>query len=248
MNYIIDLDGTLLDGPVANRDSVAFIRALNDRQANYLIMTNSIKAPEAIVDRLKAVGIEVDVSRIINPIVAMNTYLLDKGFKKAHVLGSQFEKDQVLLGLCDHQPDVVMLLDFEKDNLGYQDLQKVYDFMAKDIPVYTASKSLYYRKRDNKALDTGAFVALLEQVSGRSIHVLGKPSETYFESALKILQSEPSQTLVIGDDWQTDGKGGLNMGCQAVLLTSGKYQEGDEKRVAGLRRVTSLMDLLGSER
>lgn len=241
MNYIIDLDGTLLDGNQANLDAKDFIEHLQEVGHKFLIMTNSIKSPGLIQERLMNVGIEVCACQILNPIMAMNQAIFDH-YERAYVVGSDLEKEQVGLEIVEDHPDVILLLDFEKKNMAYDVLQKVFAWMLEGIPVLTASRSPFYMKGRDKQLDTGAFVALLEAASNQDIPVYGKPSHHYFKSALDYFQCRPEDITVIGDDVHTDIKGAVQAGYHSVLLQSGKYQKGDES-LYDTQTVTCLMSL-----
>ena len=243
MKYIIDLDGTLLDGANPNLDSVEFVNELQNKNCEFVVMTNSVKSPNIIKERLSNVGIEIGVEKIINPIIAMNIYVQRNNLNSAYVIGSKLEKGQVTVEPNETNPDVVLLLDFEKDNFGYKELQKIFDYMEDDIPVITASRSKFYLKNGSRQLDTGAFVSLLETVTGEFIEVIGKPSKNYFESAIEKLGTVASDVTVIGDDWQTDILGAVEVGCHAILLKSGKYSVGDEENAIVKESVDKLMEI-----
>lgn len=244
MKFIIDVDGTLLNGEKANIDAVAFIQALSDANYPFVLMTNSIKAPELVSRRLANVGINVACEKIFNPISSMNTYIHSKAYEKAYVMGSTKEIEQLAINVVNSDPDVVLLLDFEKENYSYRDLQKLVDFATKGIPFITASRSTHYVREGRKFIDTGSFVELIETITGIEILVMGKPSLAYFQAGLEVLQADAEGVTVVGDDWQTDIKGGLAASCKVVLLQSGKYQEGDELRLEGVSSVNRLMDIL----
>lgn len=244
MKYIIDLDGTLLSGEQANLDSVVFINSLQAENRDFIIMTNSIKSPQLIQQKLDKVGIAIETAQIMNPINAINSYLKHNHFQTAYVVGTQLEIDQLEVAICQDRPEIVILLDFEKGNIAYNGLQVVYDLINEGIPVITASLSPYYLKNDKKVLDTGAFVRLLEAASNITIEVFGKPSPEYFKAGLRLLNASPDEVLVIGDDWQTDAKGASAIGCKTVLLQSGKYKTGDEALVPEALCVENLMAIL----
>jgi len=149
---------------IIDLDAVDFVQTLQESSMEFLIMTNSIKSPNLIRNRLNKVGIDVDLDQIINPIIAMNLYTEKNGYKTAYAIGSQTELDQLSIELDHVNPEIVMLLDFEKNNIGYSELQKVFDWIDQGVPVVTASRSHYYLKSGKKTLDTGAFVALLEKL------------------------------------------------------------------------------------
>lgn len=244
MKYIIDCDGTLMNGKEANRDALSFIARLEDQHKDFIVMTNSIRSPEGISKRLSSVGIQLDINRIFNPIVAINTYIKAHEYKNAYIVGSDLEIEQVEVPWESNSPDIIILLDFEMENVAYNTLQKILDFMVKGIPVIAASKSTFYQREERRILDTGAFVHLLEKASGKSINILGKPSLAYFQAGINKLKAKPDEVTVIGDDWQTDIQGAKNMGCKSVLLRSGKYVLDDEKNCKPDMCVDNLMDIL----
>ncbi len=247
MKYIIDLDGTLLAGDTANLDSVAFMKHLNVTNTDYLVMTNSIKSPSKIKEKLEKVGIAIETSRIMNPINAINCYLKNMGFNSAFVVGSQSEIDQLEVAVNNENPDIIILLDFEKENVCYDKLQEIFQLINKGTPVITASKSNYYLKNGERVLDTGAFTSLLEAAGEITIEVFGKPSAAYFKSGLSLLNASPNEVMVIGDDWKTDIKGAMSVGCKSALLKSGKYAYGDELHVPEARCLDCLMAIFNKE-
>lgn len=243
MKFIIDLDGTLLNGDQSNLDSVEFMKYLNDRNFDYLVMTNSIKSPSLIQEKLKNVGIDIGIDKVMNPINAINCYLKIRGLSNVFVVGSQMEIEQIDGVINNENPEIVILLDFEKTNVNYNKLQEVFSLICKGIPVITASGSNYYLKNGQKVLDTGAFACLLETAGEITIPVFGKPSYEYFMSGLRLLNASSREVIVIGDDWKTDIKGALEVGCKPALIKSGKYVEGDELNVPQAICLESFMDV-----
>jgi|LGVF01.2.fsa_nt_gb HAD superfamily hydrolase (TIGR01450 family) len=228
MNYIIDLDGTILNGTNANKDSVSFVKKLQANNSNFLIMTNSIKSPTVVVERLNDVGLDVSLEHVMNPISTINTFIEEHDYKKVYTVGSLKEIEQVnaVQELVD--PELIVLLDFEKENFTYNILQSIFELLESGVPIISASGSVYYLSKDKKVLDTGSFVKLFESVTGTDIEIFGKPSRRYFESGVKKLNALPKDVTVIGDDHSTDIKGAMTVGCKGILIQSGKYKTGDE--------------------
>ncbi len=244
MKYFIDLDGTLLNHKLASMDAVSFMNEIQRRNIEYRIMTNSIKSPVRIVERLKSVGIGVKKESILSPIHSINAYLQQHNIRKAYVVGSALEREQVKTENNSEEPEIIALIDFEKNNVTYNELQKIYYFMQKGVPAIAASGSPYYSKGKSKCLDTGAFVHLFEKTAHISIKILGKPSIAYFSSGIAALHAGPTEITVVGDDWSTDIIGAVNAGCHAILVKTGKYQTGDENKCKPTKVVSKLMDLL----
>lgn len=242
MRYLIDLDGTLLNGTEVIDGAVEFIEGLQKDKIEFLIMTNSIKSPKLVSERLMNVGITVSPEYILNPITAINNYLLSNNITSAYIVGSPLEIEQVNTPHDTKTPEMIILLDFEKESFGYDTLQEIFELICRGIPVITASRSTFYLGGDRKKLDTGAFVALLESTRQCSVEVFGKPSTSYFLEGVNILKADNRNVTVMGDDISTDIKGALDSGLNAVLVQSGKYRDGDEKTFPGIRSIKSLRE------
>ncbi|MBO4386869.1 MAG: HAD-IIA family hydrolase [Treponema sp.] len=242
MNYLIDIDGTLLNGSEPMKGAKEFVEKLNKNGDKYLLMTNSIKSIEVQQKRLLQAGINVSAQRILNPIVAINKYLLDSNIKKVKVVGTDLEINQVKASNVKEGYEVVVLLDFEKSNFGYDVIQGIVDDAENGIKVVTASLSPYYLKNGKKAVDTGSFVKVVEGITGVKIDNYGKPSMAYFGIAGKILDAEKESIYVIGDDWSTDILGANEYGAKSVLVKTGKYKENDEVKCNPFKTLESLSE------
>ncbi len=244
MNYLIDIDGTLLNGPEAIPGAVDFINGLTKNDDKFLLMTNSIKSSEAQKNRLADAGIIVNSERILNPISAINRYLLEMHVEKVKIIGSRLEIEQIKAKNSDRDYELVILLDFEKEDFGYKVIQGIIDDIEGGKEVITASRSTYYLKNGRKAVDTGAFVKIIEEITDKKIRNFGKPSREYFDIAGKILDEKADKIFVVGDDWKTDILGANAYGAKSVLIKTGKYQSNDEKKCIPFKIAKNLTDLL----
>lgn len=244
MKYVIDIDGTLMNTDRCMDSAPAFIDGLNEGGIDYVLMTNSIKSVDVQVERLAMAGLRVGRDRILNPIVAINRHLEAEGIRKVKAIGTDAEIRQVSAANVSKGHEAVVLLDFEKGNLGYAVLQDVLADLEAGIETVTASVSPFYFKNGRKFIDTGAFVGLLEEVSGKRITNYGKPSKAYFDIAGMILGAAPADITVIGDDWSTDVAGAREWGARSVLVRTGKYKDGDEERGRPDRTVDGLAGLI----
>lgn len=227
-DYIIDIDGTVLLGVTELNNSKIFIEYLQEAGSNYLLATNSIKSHAKQVERLGRVGINVFHKQIYTPIDSINRYIKDHKIRNVLVVGSDQEIFQIEAQHSVTNPELIILLDFEKGNISYYEIQAIIDKVENGVKIITASRSPFYLNNGKKQIDTGAFVHLIESVTGNTILVFGKPSTDYFLNAMKILGSEKDNTVVIGDDWRTDILGAKEVGFGSILVKSGKYMKGDE--------------------
>ena len=84
-------------------------------------------------------------------------------------------------------------------------------------------RGLYWRTSGGLQLDTGAFLAGLEQATGTEADVVGKPAAAFFATALAHLDADPPHTMMIGDDIETDVLAAQSHGLTGVLVRTGKY-------------------------
>ncbi len=243
MNYIIDLDGTLLNHTTANIDSIEFIREIQKRNEDFRIMSNSIKSPDVVRNRLRDAGMLVEREQIFNPIAVLNAFIKRENIADVYIVGTKVEIEQVSAKQEYEHPSLIALLDFEKNNCAYKDLQHIFELIQKGVRVVSASGSPYYAKEKKRYLDTGSFVNLFEAAADIKIPILGKPSKEYFSAVINSFQSQEDDILIIGDDWNTDMRGAENALCRGVLVKSGKYYPGDEKKCKPFMVVSKLMEL-----
>lgn len=67
----------------------------------------------------------------------------------------------------------------------------------------------------------GSFLALLQTATDVKPLVIGKPEAAMFESALRMLGTQPHETLMLGDRIGTDITGAQAMGIRTALLLTG---------------------------
>jgi ribonucleotide monophosphatase NagD (HAD superfamily) len=88
------------------------------------------------------------------------------------------------------------------------------------------TRDKYWLKDDRLALDAGPFVAALEFATGRSAIVAGKPSPSFYRTALESLGLSASASVaMVGDDLWSDVQGAQLAGLQGWLVRTGKHRE-----------------------
>lgn len=83
-------------------------------------------------------------------------------------------------------------------------LSRVYELMAQGIPVVAMHRNAVWSTREGLRVDTGVYLAGMEQVSGRKAVAVGKPAPAGFQLAAERMGCEPDQVVMVGDDLHVD--------------------------------------------
>lgn len=105
---------------------------------------------------------------------------------------------------------------------------------ASQSPLVAIHRAKYFRDGDGSlSLGPGGFVTCLEEGAGLKATVVGKPSRSFFQSALSDMGVRADEAVMVGDDIIQDVGGARQAGIgMAILVRTGKYINGDETRVA----------------
>ena len=95
-------------------------------------------------------------------------------------------------------------------------------------------RGLYWRTSEGLQLDTGAFLAGLELAAGIEAEVVGKPAAAFFATALAHLHADAAETLMVGDDIETDVLAAQRQGLAGVLVKTGKYLSRTHRAASGI--------------
>src|SRR5207344_3161601 len=88
-------------------------------------------------------------------------------------------------------------------------------------------RNLYWRTARGWELDAGAYIAGLEEATGTTAAICGKPTRAYFDAALAQLGVPADRAAMVGDDIVNDIEGARAAGLTGVLVQTGKFQEAD---------------------
>ncbi|KAK7918805.1 hypothetical protein WMY93_010089 [Mugilogobius chulae] len=95
--------------------------------------------------------------------------------------------------------------------------------------LFSLGQGKYYKETDGLKLDVGVYMKALEYACDVKAEVIGKPSQTFFQSVLGDMGIQPHEALMIGDDLVNDVGGAQSCGMMGVQVRTGKYRPSDEK-------------------
>jgi HAD superfamily hydrolase (TIGR01458 family) len=225
---LLDIDGVLhVSGEAipGAQDAVARLRAADHRLR---FVTNNSTVPRAdLAEELRGLGFELADEELQTTPRAAARELAGKRVLALVMSGVVPElegvelvgdgAEAVLIGGCDEslEPNQVF---------SYMNLARAFAELQAGAELYCMHKNRWWQTSRGPQLDGGAFVAGLEYATGIEATVLGKPSPAYFAAALEALDAEPALTWLIGDDIDTDVRGGQAFGMRTVLVRTGKFR------------------------
>jgi HAD superfamily hydrolase (TIGR01450 family) len=104
-------------------------------------------------------------------------------------------------------------------------LSKVLELMLDGVPAIAMHRSMTWSTADGLKIDTGVYLEGLEKAVGRKIKAIGKPSPLGFRAAVDLMQMEPTQVVMVGDDMHNDVLGAQASALIGVLVRTGKFRE-----------------------
>ena len=228
---LLDLSGVLYEGESLVPGAVAAVNRLRQAGLTLRFVTNTSRQPAgAVVDKLRHLGFDLDEAELFTAPYAARRWLRAGGYSP-HLLvhpdlrGEFAQMDQT-------QPNAVLLADAE-DELNYRNLDEAFALLLEGAPLLAIGNNRYFRDSDRLHLDVGPFVRALEYAADIEAQIAGKPSRLFFEQVLADAGCPPEQALMVGDDVQADVQGALDAGLHGCLVRTGKYRDGDEKRLTG---------------
>lgn len=225
--YILDLDGTTYVGSNRLPLSERFIHYLDRSKRQYLFMTNNATRPVSkIYDQLKVdLQLPVEISQIYTSAVAAIEYLQEnyERSSKVFVLGEEFLKAEVQKAgyvVTDSNQAQVVLQALDR-HLNYQRLTLACQCLLNGADFIVTNRDRLIPTELGLAPSSGAITRFLMEASEKDPFLIGKPSPSIVESAVRRMNLNKDQVLMIGDNYQTDIQAGHLAGVDTCLVLTG---------------------------
>ena len=224
---LLDVDGTLLLGDRAIDGAGQTLERLDGAGLACRLTTNTTRRPRAAVAQvLRDAGVDVGEERVLAPSILARRRILDSGSTRAGLLVPAVSKvDFEGVEEVEDRPDWLVIGDLGRD-FTWDVLNRAFRWLMDGARLLALQKNRYWHAGDDGlVMDAGAFIAALEYATRTEAEVVGKPSSGFFELALAVLGLPPREVLVVGDDVETDGRGGARAGCRTAVVRTGKFSE-----------------------
>lgn len=226
---LLDIDGVLVVSWEPLPGAIETIEWLRAREVPFRLITNTTTHTRAKLARtLTDAGIAVLPEEVFTAVVATATYLRDAhpGARVFVLSDGDARADLQGIELVEGDADVVVL-GGAYDGFDYTTMNRVFRMLMDGADLVAMHRNLYWRTNEGWQLDGGAYVAALEEATGRPAVVCGKPASAYFASALEQVGLPAERTAMVGDDVVNDVRGAQAAGLTGVLVRTGKFRQED---------------------
>lgn len=222
--YLIDLDGTMYRGTERIEAAVRFVKRLREKDIPYLFVTNnSSRTPEQVAETLNNFDIYATAEHVFTTSQATANYIYEQQQDATiYVIGEEgiriaLEEKGFRFANEDAQFVVVGIdrsINYEKLTLACLAVRNGATFISTngDIAIPT-----------ERGLQpgNGALTSVIHTSTQVKPIFIGKPEPIIMGQALKVLGTPKEQTLMIGDNYDTDIMAGMNSGLDTLLVHTG---------------------------
>lgn len=231
---LFDIDGVLVTSWRPIEGARETLRTLADHQIARSYLTNTTTKTRAQIARLLTdAGMDVAADEVITAAVLTAEYVRDRypGARCYLVNNGRIDEDMPGVDVVyaadvgdTEAPDVVLLggAGPEYDHLT---LSRVYDWMARGVPVVAMHRSTAWTTAEGLRIDTGMYLIGMEQTSGHKAVAVGKPAPEGFLASAGRLGVDPEEMYMVGDDLNNDVLAAQVVGMAGVLVRTGKFRQ-----------------------
>lgn len=228
---LFDLSGVLYTDDTALPGALEALQRINNEGLHIRYVTNTTRSTRtSIISKLTKMGFHIDTEELFTAPSAIHDYLIQKKLSPYLIIHPDLEEEFADLVAANQHPDAVVMGDAGK-YFTYEKLNPAFRYLIEGAPLLVMGINRYFKEADGLSLDIGPFVKGLEYAAEIKAIVFGKPAATFFHAAVKSTGYPPEETVMIGDDVQSDVIGALDAGLQGILVRTGKYRAGDEKQL-----------------
>ncbi len=221
---LIDLDGTVYSGRELIPGAEGAIRRLRADGLPFLFTTNTSRMSRSdITASLARMGLSVAPSEIFSAPVAAARWLRNEGVERVQLLVADSTRaDFSDFEVTDESPEAVLVGDLGT-GFTFERLDRAFRSLRAGARLVAIHRNRFWLTDDGPTLDAGPFVAALEYASRQQATLVGKPSAAFFDTACILLGIPREGLAVVGDDIETDVRGGRASGLKTVLVRTGKF-------------------------
>ncbi|ULM96874.1 TIGR01457 family HAD-type hydrolase [Peribacillus frigoritolerans] len=222
--YLIDLDGTMYRGTEQIAEAAGFINDLRKRDIPYLFVTNnSSRTPAQVADKLRSIGISTEDDQVFTTSMATANYIAEqKKGATVYVVGEEGIIEALKekgMKLVEEHPDyLVMGID---RGINYEKLSKACHAVRNGAVFISTNGDIAIPTEQGLLPGNGSLTSVVSVSTQVQPIFIGKPESVIVEQALRVLGVPKEETIMVGDNYDTDILAGINAGIDTLLVHTG---------------------------
>jgi 4-nitrophenyl phosphatase len=222
--YLLDLDGTLYQGEQAIKGAQIFVGRLREQGIPHLYLTNnSSRTPEQVAAKLRRLGFPAEAEQVFTSAQSAARHLTGNGDRpRVYVIGEEGLRSALQDAGCrlvqEKADAVVVGIDRQ---FSYEKLKRACLAIRAGARFIGTNGDRVIPSEEGLLPGNGSLCAAITAATGVNPVFTGKPEPLIFQYALEILGTSPEETLVVGDNLETDIRGGRDAGMATLLVFTG---------------------------
>jgi HAD superfamily hydrolase (TIGR01450 family) len=232
-SYLFDLDGTIYLGEELLPGARELLDSLRSRGSQRVFLSNNpTKSPQMYVDKLRRLGIEVELDEILNTIISTVGWIQNNrpGSKVFPISDPPLiaALEEAGIEISDNPAEIDIVIASYDHDFNYKKLQIAFDTLWKHgrAELITTNPDRYCPfPNGNGEPDAAGIVAAIEATTGvKCSFNMGKPDQIMIDVAMRRLAASPAKTIMVGDRPTTDIKMAVNAGIHSALVLTGESE------------------------
>jgi 4-nitrophenyl phosphatase len=234
--FMFDLDGTLilsdrkLGGYKAIPRAAEALAALDERGIPWIAMTNGSAYPAGVqAPKLRAIGLPVRDDRLFTPNSVAGRAMLERGYRKVLVLGTQGVADALTeMGVPCVMPGSEAASDADAVYIAWHpdcsmpDIHLACERVLDGAALLTASDVPYFATKEGRSFGYSCAInGAVARVTGQEPEPCGKPSALALQLVAEELGLAQEDVGVVGDDAIAEMQMARTGGAIGIAVTSG---------------------------
>ena len=224
--YLIDLDGTVYFGKRRIPTAEAFIKQLHEKEIPYLFMTNNAtKTPEEVALNLQNnYHLPAEPKNVYTSSLALIDYLnIHHPGQTVHVVGEPSFKKMIenagyQIDQTENAQVVVQALNRE---VTYHELATAANAIRQGAPFIVTNTDRRIPTENGMMPSSGALTAFIQYTTEVEPIIMVKPHRPILEGCLHRLGLTIDEVLMVGDNYETDIRVGIDNGMDTLLVLTG---------------------------
>ena len=222
--FLFDLNGVFYEDENIISGANETIDWLKKNSIPYkFISNNSTLSRKLFVEKLKKIGLKINISEVITSNYAGVLTIKKMGLKNSKLIMTEEAKlDYKKFQLQNKKIDAIVIGDIG-EKWSFSLMNELMNDVISGAEIIALHKGKYYQSQGKLKIDCGAFVAGLEYSTSKKAISIGKPKKSFFDLAAFDLGT--NKICLVGDDLHNEIEGGLKMGYKTVLVKTGKFRQ-----------------------